>query len=415
VTTVAEDPRLIGELPGVRGMAALALRRIRQGEIGPLPVIFGLIVIAVIFQTQNTNYLRPLNLTNLLVQVTPFGIIAIGVVLVLLLGEIDLSIGSVSGFCAGIMAVLSVKHGANGWLALVVAILSGTGIGFVIGVWRSKLQVPSFVVTLAGLIGFQGALIYILGSTGTINLNDAKITDLANRVLPVWMGWTLAIMLIAAYALGRLTLRVRRARAGLRSEPMAVFIARMIFLAGPLLGMVALMSVNRSPGEFARIEGVPLAVVIFLGLIVVFDLVMRRTRFGRDVYAVGGNEEAARRAGISVDRIRITVFCLSSTLAAFGGILAASRLFAVNQSSGASDTLLNSIAAAVIGGTSLFGGRGNIWSALLGALVIGSIANGMDLLALESSVKFMITGSVLLAAVTIDAVARRGRQAAGRV
>jgi D-xylose transport system permease protein len=276
-------------------------------------------------------------------------------------------------------------------------------------------MVPSFVVTLAGLIGFQGALLYILGSTGAINLPfNTFVTDLANRVLPIWVGWTLALVLVAAYALGRLTLRVRRARAGLRSEPMAVLAVRLVFLAGPLLGMVALMSVNRSPTG-VPIEGVPEAVVIFLGLIVVFDLIMRRTRFGRDVYAVGGNEEAARRAGINVDRIRIAVFCLSSTLAAFGGVLAASRLQAVNQQSGGSDTLLNSIAAAVIGGTSLFGGRGNIWSALLGALVIGSIANGMDLLALESSVKFMITGGVLLAAVTIDAVARRGRQAAGRV
>jgi D-xylose transport system permease protein len=256
-------------------------------------------------------------------------------------------------------------------------------------------------------------LIYILGSTGTINITDTFITDFANRVLPVWMGWTFAIILVAVYTLGRLTLRVRRARAGLRNESVAVLAARLVFLAGPILGLVALMSVNRSNGSIP-IQGVPLAVVLFLGLVVVFDLAMRRTRFGRDVYAVGGNEEAARRAGISVDRIRITVFCLSSTLAAFGGIIAASRLFAVNQSSGANDTLLNSIAAAVIGGTSLFGGRGTVWSAPLGALVIGSIANGMDLLALESSVKFMITGSVLLAAVTIDAVARRGRQAAGR-
>jgi D-xylose transport system permease protein len=413
MSTAADDPRLISEAEGFRGLVALSLRRVRQGELGPLPVILGLIVIGIVFQSQNSHFLEPLNLTNLLVQVTPFGVIAIGVVLVLLLGEIDLSIGSVSGFCAGIMAVLSVKHEMSGPVSVAVAVLCGTGIGFFIGFWRTKLQVPSFVVGLAGLIGFQGALIYILGSTGTINITDTFITDFANRVLPVWMGWTFAIILVAVYTLGRLTLRVRRARAGLRNESVAVLAARLVFLAGPILGLVALMSVNRSNGSIP-IQGVPLAVVLFLGLVVVFDLAMRRTRFGRDVYAVGGNEEAARRAGISVDRIRITVFCLSSTLAAFGGIIAASRLFAVNQSSGANDTLLNSIAAAVIGGTSLFGGRGTVWSAPLGALVIGSIANGMDLLALESSVKFMITGSVLLAAVTIDAVARRGRQAAGR-
>jgi len=405
MTAMVEDPRLIIEQAGTRGLVQLALRRLRQGELGPLPVIFGLIIIAVIFQTQESAYLRPLNLTNLLVQVTAFGTIAIGVVLILLLGEIDLSIGSVSGFCAGIMAVLSVKHGVNGPLAVIIGILAGSGIGLVNGLWVTKFRVPSFVVTLAGLIGYSGALIYVLGPTGTVNLTDPFITQFALRILPVWLGWVLGISLVAAYTLSRLALRVRRARAGLRPEPWLVLGARLFFLAAPVLGMVGVMSIN---------GGVPLAVVIFIGFIVLFDVITRRTRFGRDVYAVGGNEEAARRAGIAVDRIRITVFVLSSTLAACGGILAASRLLSVSYSSGGSDTLLNSIAAAVIGGTSLFGGRGTVWAALLGALVIGSIANGMDLLTVESSVKFMITGSVLLAAVTIDALARRGRQAAGR-
>jgi len=273
--------------------------------------------------------------------------------------------------------------------------------------------VPSFIVTLAASIAFTGGLLYVLGSTGSVNLTDTFITDLVNRLLPVWLGWTLAIAFVVIYCGGILLGRRRRAASGLLVEPFAVTLVRMVVLGVPILGATAIMSNDRGVG-LIPVQGVPLGVVIFIGVVVVFDLIMRRTLFGRYVMAVGGNEEASRRAGISVDGVRIVVFTISGALCAIGGILAASRLYAVNQSSGGGDVLLDSIAGAVIGGTSLFGGRGSVWSALLGGLVIGSIANGMDLLALESSVKFMITGGVLLLAVTIDAIARRGRQAAGR-
>lgn len=388
-------------------------RRLSQGEIGSLPVILGLIIIAIIFQSRNDNFLTPLNLTNLMVQIAATGTISVGIVLVLLIGEIDLSVGAVSGLCAGIMAVLSVKNGWPAPLAAGVGILAGATIGLVQGFWFAKFHVPSFVVTLAGLLGWQGALLYILGGTGTVNLNDPWITGIANTRLPVALGWLIGIIFIGIYALSAFRERQQRAQAGVPTQPVSLVAGRVAMVALAILLAVGMMSINRSPTRIA-IQGVPSAVLVFLGFIVIFDFITRQTRFGRYIFAVGGSAEAARRAGISVDRIRIAVFVLSSTLAACGGILASSRLFAVNQSSGGGDVLLNSIAAAVIGGTSLFGGRGSTWSALLGALVIGSIANGMDLLALSSSIKFMVTGAVLLLAVTIDSYARSRRETAGR-
>ena len=413
MSTMADDPRVIGEQPGLRGLLRLAVRRLRQGELGALPVVLGLVLIAIIFQTQNSHFLTSLNITNLMIQIAPVGVISVGIVLVLLLGEINLAVGALSGLCAAVMAVLSFKHNINGPVSVLTGIAVGAFFGLVIGLWVAKLHVPSFIVTLAALIAFQGAQLYTLGSTGSVNLTDTFITDLVNRLLPLWMGWTLAIAFVVIYCGGILLGRRRRAASGLLVEPLAVTGVRMVVLGVPVLGVTAIMSSDRSVG-LIPVQGVPLGVVIFIGFVVVFDLIMRRTLFGRYVMAVGGNEEASRRAGISVDGVRIAVFTISGALCAVGGILAASRLYAVNQSSGGGDVLLDAIAGAVIGGTSLFGGRGSVWSALLGGLVIGSIANGMDLLALESSVKFMITGGVLLLAVTIDAIARRGRQAAGR-
>lgn len=388
-------------------------QRLVHGDIGALPVVLGLILIAIVFQTANPNFLRPLNLTNLMIQISAVGTISVGIVLVLLIGEIDLSVGAVSGLCAGLMAVLSVKQGLPAPLAVGAGILAGALIGLLQGFWIAKLYVPSFVVTLAGLLGWQGALLYALGNTGTVNLTDPFITGIANTRLPVVVGWLVGLLFIGVYAVSRLLERRQRLTAGIQAEPIAFLAGKIVLLAVCVLLAVGIMSVNR--GSTARvIQGVPSAVLIFLSFIVLFDFITKRTRFGRYVFAVGGSAEAARRAGINVNRIRIMVFVLSSTLAACGGILAGSRLFAVNQSSGGGDILLNAIAAAVIGGTSLFGGRGSTWSALLGALVIGSIANGMDLLAFSSSIKFMVTGVVLLLAVTIDAYTRSRRETSGR-
>ncbi len=383
------------------------------GYIGSLPVLAGLVLIAIVFQIANSNFLTPLNITNLLVQISAIGTISTGVVLILLLGEIDLSVGAVSGFCAAVMAVLSVKVGLPGILAVLFGILTGSVIGLFQGTWITKFRVPSFVVTLAGSLGWLGALLWVLGSTGTINLNDPFIVGLVNTRLAVWLGWAIGLVIVVFFVVSSILQRARRAHSGLPTQSTASVVARTALISAVILAALAIMSVNRNPRATVPIEGVPTGVIIFIGLIIVFNFVTVRTQFGRSMFAVGGNAEAARRAGINVDRIRITVFVLGSTLAATGGILAGSRLFAVNQSSGSGDVLLNSIAAAVIGGTSLFGGRGSTWSALLGALVIGSIANGMDLLAFASSVRFIVTGAVLLLAVTLDSVTRARREQSG--
>jgi D-xylose transport system permease protein len=389
--------------------------RVSQGDIGSLPVLVGLLLIGIVFQLANKNFLTPVNLTNLMSQIAAVGTLSVGVTMVLLLGEIDLSVGAVSGVTAAIMAVLSVKSGLPGLLAVLLAILAGVLIGFLQGFWFARLHVPSFVVTLAGYLGWQGALLYVLGSTGTVNLTDPFILGLANTRLPLALGWAVGVIFVLLDALQELRQRAQRAATALPVQSIGALIGRLALVAAALLIAVGIMSVNRNPVKGGiPIQGVPLGVLILIAFIVILDLVTRRTPFGRHLFAVGGNAEAARRAGINVDRMRIAAFTLCSGLAACGGVLAGSRLLAVNQSSGSGDVLLNAIAAAVIGGTSLFGGRGSTWAALLGALVIGSIANGMDLLAFASSVKFMVTGAVLLLAVTIDASARSRRLQTGR-
>jgi D-xylose transport system permease protein len=386
--------------------ATTALRRFVQGDLASLRVVLGLAVIWAIFQFQNDRFLSAENLTNLMLQITAVGLISIGIVYVLLLGEIDLSVGAVSGLAAAVMTVLNVKHGWSPYLAILAAVLVGMAIGLLQGSVFSRFGVPSFVVTLAGLLAWQGALLQVLGSTGSININDPKITGLANTFYSDTVGWIFAVVVIAAYA--GIVLAGYRSRVGhgLTAESLTPLVVRIALVA--LITIVAVAVLNSD-------RGVPLALLILLAFIVGFEYIAKRTRFGRHVYAVGGNAEAARRAGIGVNRIRVAVLALASTMAAIGGILAASRLLAVNQSSGGSELLLLAIAGPVIAGTSLFGGRGAVWTALLGALVIGSIANGMDLLALSSAVKFMVTGGVLLLAVIVDAIARRERQAAGRV
>ncbi|MDQ6691982.1 MAG: sugar ABC transporter permease, partial [Candidatus Dormibacteraeota bacterium] len=380
-------------------------RRVTQGEIGSVPVIVALIVIWGTFQFLNPNFLSPRNITNLFVQIADIGVISIGIVMVLLLGEIDLSVGSVSGLGAGVMAVLNVKHGVPAIIAVPGGVLTGTLIGLLQGFWFTRFKIPSFVVTLAGLLALEGALILILGTTGTINVFDPGIDAIAGNFLSATQGWVLAIAGLIVFVGGMLLTRRRRAAAGLELGRVTGVVIRAAIAV--VLVLVAVFILNSD-------RGVPLAAIILVGLVVFFDYVIRRTRWGRHVLAVGGNAESARRAGISVTNIRLAVFTLAGALAAFGGIIATSRVLAVSQSSGGGDVLLNSIAAAVIGGTSLFGGRGTVWSALTGALVIGSINNGLDLLALSAAIKFMVTGGVLLAAVTVDAVARQGRQSAGR-
>jgi D-xylose transport system permease protein len=304
------------------------------------------------------------------------------------------------------MAVLNVQHGWSPYLAIAAAVAAGTAIGLFQGSVFTRFAVPSFVVTLAGLLAWPGAQLKVLGQTGTVNLNDPKILGLTNTFYSDTVGWIIALVAIGAYAALALRARHSRVSEGLSAPQLGLVVLRIALVTVTILVAVWVLNDDR---------GVPLAALILVGFCLLFFYITTRTTFGRHIFAVGGNAEAARRAGIHVNRIRVIVFMIASSMAAIGGIMAASRLLAVNQSSGSGDFLLLAIAGPVIAGTSLFGGRGSVWHALLGALVITSISNGMDLLGLESSVKFMVTGAVLLAAVVIDAIARKQRQAAGRV
>ena len=400
-STLEHDPRVIEERAGIAGVIRGYGTRLRQGDIGQLPVLVGLLVIGTIFQIASHGvFLNPFNLVNLTLQMAAGGTIAVGIVLVLLLGEIDLSAGVVSGMCAAVMAVLSVRTGLPAPAAIALAIVTGMAVGALHGVWITRFGIPSFVVTLAGLIAWQGGLLRVLGKTGTINLQDPLITKLAGTFFTGVVAYAIAAAFILYVALGPLISHRRRAAAGLTVPPLAVVVLRAGAIA--VCSLVVVYVVNRDRGLSSGLLFLVLAVIVM-------DFVLRRMRFGRMIYAIGGNAEAARRAGMPVKRVRAVVFMLASAFAAWGGILGASRLLAVNQSAGQGDVLLNAIAAAVIGGTSLFGGRGSVWAALLGIMVIQSISNGMDLLSLASSIKFMITGGVLLSTVTIDAVLRRSK------
>jgi D-xylose transport system permease protein len=383
-----------------------AVRKLTEGELGEMRVLIVLALIWTIFAIANDRFLTSVNLTNLALQTAAIGMISVGVVFVLLLGEIDLSVGAVSGLAAAVMAVLSVKHGWSPYLAMLAGLGVGAAIGFFQGTIATRLAIPTFVVTLAGLLAWPGAQIKVLGATGTVNIDDPAITNLAGTFLVDWLGWAVGVASIAAIAATTLMNRRRRIAAGLETDPFSTVMLRVAAAGVAILAAVAIVNADR---------GVPLSIMILIGVVIVFHVILSRTTFGRHIYAVGGNAEAARRAGINVTRVRTIVFMLASTLAAAGGILAAARLLAVNQSSGGNDILLLAIAGPVIAGVSLFGGRGKVYAALLGALVVQSISNGMDLLALESSVKFMVTGGVLLAAVSLDAILLHRRRAHGRL
>jgi D-xylose transport system permease protein len=382
------------------------LRRFIAGDLAELRVVLAIAVIWAIFYIQEPRFLSSVNLSNLVLQMTAVGLVSIGVVLVLLLGEIDLSVGAVSGLCAAIMAVLIEKEGWSPYLGIAAAVAAGTLIGLFQGSIFTRFAVPSFVVTLAGLLAWPGAQLEVLGTTGTVNITDPKVTGLTSTFYSDSVGWIIGIAAVAIYAILALRGRQKRVGQGLSAPPLGLLLMRIGLVTVAVLVAIWVLNDDR---------GLPLAALILVGFCLIFFYITTKTRFGRHIFAVGGNAEAARRAGIKVNRVRVIVFMIASSMAAAGGIMAASRLLAVNQSSGSGDFLLLAIAGPVIAGTSLFGGRGSVWHALLGALVITSISNGMDLQGREASVKFIVTGAVLLLAVVIDAIARRQRQAAGRV
>ncbi|WP_245696962.1 sugar ABC transporter permease [Streptomyces phaeochromogenes] len=372
-----------------------------------LPVVGGIVVIWTIFQILNPTFLSSTNLVNLSFDMVPVGVLALGIVCVLLAGQIDLSVGSVSGVSAAITAVVMVKNEQSMWLAVLAAVAGGCLIGWLYGQVLNRFGVPSFVVTLGGLLAFLGVQLWLLRGQNAINLPyDSTLVKFAQLwFVPHWMAYALAVVAAGGFlATGWVRARTRR-RAGLSSSsPQWLVMQSLLLLAGLLLVVYYL---NRT-------RGVAWMFVFFVALVLVTHYVLSRTKFGRSIYAVGGNAEASRRAGINVRRVYTSAFVLCSGLAAVGGILAASRLAAANQSTGTGDVNLNAIAAAVIGGTSLFGGRGSAIAALLGVLVIQSISSGLTLLNLDSSYRFMITGAVLLIAVGLDSFARRSRQAHGR-
>ena len=401
-----QDERLIAS-HGVSGALSAFTSRLRSGDLGSVPVVVGLIIIWAVFQIANSSFLSSRNLVNLTLQTTSVGVIALGIVLVLLLGEIDLSVGSVSGLAAAVLGVTFVNKGWPLVLSLLAAALLGLVIGLFYGALYTRFGVPSFVITLAGLLGFLGLQLLVLGKEGTLNIPfDSGIVKFATQsFLSPALAYGLVVVVVAAYAFSRLRNRGARAAAGLSAAPTA-----MIAIKAGALALVLLIPVLVLNGD----RGVSSMFLFFVAMVLATDFMIRRTRWGRSVVAVGGNVEAARRAGINVRMIYLSVFAACSTFAAVGGILAAARLIAVNQSSGGADTNLNAIAAAVIGGTSLFGGRGNAWSALLGIIVIQSISSGLTLLNLDSSFRFMITGWVLALSVAVDALARRSRASHGQ-
>ena len=402
-----QDERLIAQEGGPLAMLHSFWLRLKGGDLGSLPVVFGLLIISVAFYLKEPVFLSSRNLVNITQFAAPIGIISLGIVLVLLLGEIDLSVGSVSGASAAVMAVQIVNSGRSVILGIIAGILVGVAVGLVYAFLYTKLGVPSFVFSLAGLLAFQGVLLYVLGSNGTIALpSDSWLLDFARFK---FLTGTASYILVVLIGLAFLASQLLGRRTRLKAELSAPSSTSVLIKAGLLTAGLGYLTYYLNLGR-----GWSYLWLFFALLVVLMDFALRRTRWGRHLFAVGGNEEAARRSGIKVNRIYVSVFVGCSTLAAIGGILGAAQLTAVSQSTGTTDTNLTAIAAAVIGGTSLFGGRGSAYSAMLGILVLFSIQNGLNLIGVDSSVRFMVTGAVLLLAVAIDSVSRRARSSSGR-
>ncbi|MFB5190552.1 sugar ABC transporter permease [Alicyclobacillus fastidiosus] len=378
--------------------------RFASGDLGLIPVIIALIVIWIVFQSVNGNFLSGRNLSNLILQIAEIGMLGIGETFVLLLGEIDLSIGAVSGVAAAVLVLLSVA-GVNPWVCIVASVVSGGLIGLFQGFWVTIIGVPAFIVTLAGSLGYQGILLGMLGNTGTVPISNKTLLNLTSTYVPPWLGWVMVIVVVVLYAGGTFMMQKNRERRQLPAQSTGATLFRSLILVVVSAIVIGVLNTYR---------GLPVAGFILLVFVVLFAFVTQSTVYGRHIYALGGNKEAARRAGINTRTIKISIFTLAGLMGAIGGIIGASRLGSASPASGGGNLLMDSIAAAVIGGTSLFGGRGSMWNALAGALVIGSVENGMDLLSAPSSTKYIVEGGILLLAVTIDTFTRRRRTQAGR-
>jgi D-xylose transport system permease protein len=388
------------ERPSTPPADVSVITRLRQVGGSTLPIVIGLLVVWTYFEAANSHFLSPRNLTNLLVQISSTGIITIGIVLILIIGEIDLSVGSVAGVAGAVLALLLV-HGAPWWLSILAMVAAGASAGLVQGIWIVIFGVPSFIVTLAGLLGFYGLQLYLIQTqhSDAILVNAHYVDELTTTYLPARYAWPIAILIVVLIGVVRWRrLRAHR-RAGLSSLNVIDSAVRFAVGAAVLLAGVQVLTSWR---------GIPTAAILFVGLVGAFAWVSQKTPFGRYMYAIGGNANGARRAGIKVRRVRLLVFMLSGALASIGGLVAVSNLSAADTTLGGGTLLLEAIAAAVIGGVSLFGGRGSLWAAVFGSLVIGSVSNGLDLTGSQATVKYMVEGLILLLAVTADVISRRG-------
>ena len=390
------------------------VNRLRGGDMGSLPAILGLIFLFVVFSSLHDRFLTTYNMANLVVQAGSIIVLAMGIVFVLLIGEIDLSAGVAGGACATIIALMLIDYDWPWWLATLAGIAVGAVIGVAIGSLVSYLGIPSFVVTLAFYLALQAIPLKLIGSGGSLRFNDPVLRGLSIKNVPVTAGWISAVVIVLGFAALSLWRYRSRSAKGLVHQPLGLVIIRIAVLAVIVLGLTALLSANRAPNPaLFDISGIPWVLPVVIALLLFWTFVLTRTRFGRHLYAVGGNAEAARRAGINVLRVRIMAFVICSSMAAISGLLAASYTGKVSPGSGSGNELLYAVGAAVIGGTSLFGGRGRAIDAVIGGLVIATIPNGLGLLNQASYINFLVTGGVLLLAASVDAISRRRRSSAG--
>ncbi|GDX15988.1 ABC transporter permease [Actinomycetes bacterium] len=400
---------IIHESPTLKGAASDYWSRVKAGDIGALPAILGLVALCAIFGAMSDVFLTPGNFANLLTQAAAVIVIAMGLVFVLLLGEIDLSAGYAAGVSGAVLVILITNHQFAWYIAFPISIMVGALLGFVLGSLVARIGIPSFVVTLAAFLAFQGLLLLLAGEGGTIRIEDKTILAVENSNLSPLLSWVFFIVVAVAYVGTGLNRLNTRRRAGLKTELVKLWVIKTSSLLVITGGAVFALTVERSNNpQLVSLKGIPYVVPLILFLLAVGTFVLGRTAFGRHIYAVGGNAEAARRAGINVKRVRISAFVICSSLAAVAGMIFASRQNSISPTTGGSSTLLYAVGAAVIGGTSLFGGKGKMRDAILGGLVVAVIDNGMGLLGYAAGIKFIVTGLVLLVSAGVDAVSRRG-------
>jgi D-xylose transport system permease protein len=415
VETGAASTAPVAEGGGLGAYAKAYINKIRGGNLGALPALLGLGLLILIFGITQPDFFSKINIANLFQQGAAIIVIAMGLVFVLLLGDIDLSAGYAAGLCGTIFTVLLTTHHVTWWVCILAALGVGVVIGLFIGFMVEKVGIPSFVVTLAMFLALQGLSLRFLGGGRNISIFDKKMIALDNNSMPPWLGWTMFVVLVAGFAGLQVYRRLKRVGRGLPADPWSVVIFRVaaIVVIGGLI--VSFLNAERSQNPaLISLKGIPIIVPVVAAIALFWTFILSRTRFGRHLYALGGNREAARRAGIRVDRLRISAFVICSAMAAVGGIILVSRSRGVYPDIGGSTILLYSVGAAVIGGTSLLGGRGRVLDAVIGGLLIAVIDNGMGLAGYNASTKYIVTAAVLLAAAFVDAVSRRRSAATGR-